>query len=76
MIKGINPDLQDIYNNIISRVNIDNDMQVKLLDYLTNTYENDIDYVTYENDIIKSLSFNKELSKLKKEKLPKKYSLI
>ena len=43
-------------------------MQVKLLDYLSATYTKDIDYVTYENDLVKHISFNKELPKLTEEK--------
>ena len=67
-IEGINPDVQDIYNNILGKVDIDDNMKVKLLDYLTATYNKDLDYVTYENDLIKHISFNKELPKLKEEK--------
>ena len=67
-IIAVNPDIQDIYNNIVSKVTLDDNMQVELLDYLGNTYTNDIDYVTYQNDIIKYISFNKELPKLQKEK--------
>ena len=68
LIKGINPDIQDIYNDILGKVKIDDEMQVKLLDYLTSTYTVDVDYVTYENDLIKYISFNKELPVLKEEK--------
>ena len=68
VIKAINPDIQDIYNNIIDKVTISEVLQVKLLDYLTNTYNKDVDYVTYQNDIIKYISFNKELPGLQKEK--------
>lgn len=68
VIKAINPDIQDIYNDILNKVNIDNDMQVELLDYLTNTYKKDNDYITYKNDIIKYISFNKEIPKLDKVK--------
>lgn len=68
LIEGINPDVQDIYNNIIGKVNIDDEMKVKLLDYLSSTYTKDSDYVTYENDLVKHISFNKELPKIKEEK--------
>ena len=68
LIEEVNPDIQDIYNDIISKVNIDEFMQVKLLDYLTATYTNNIDYVTYKNDLIKYISFNKELPALNEEK--------
>ena len=68
VITAVNPDIQDIYNNIINKVTISEELQVKLLDYLTSTYSKDIDYVTYQNDIIKYISFNKELPELQKEK--------
>ena len=68
LIESVNPDIQDIYNNILSKVTLDDEMQVKLLDYLSATYTKDIDYVTYENDLIKHISFNKELPKLMEEK--------
>lgn len=68
LIESINPDIQDIYNNILSKVTLDDDMQVKLLDYLGSTYNKDIDYVTYENDLVKHISFNKALPKLTEEK--------
>ena len=67
-IEGINPDVQDIYNDILGKVTVSDDTKVKLLDYLTNTYNKTIDYITYENDLIKYISFNKELPKLKEEK--------
>ena len=68
MIEGISPDVQDIYNNIANKVDIDDEMKVKLLDYLSTTYSKNSDYVTYENDLVKYLSFNKELPKIKEEK--------
>ena len=67
-ITGTNPDIQDIYNNIIEKVELDDDTKIKLLDYLTSTYKKDTDYKTYQNDLIKYISFNKELPVLDKEK--------
>ena len=66
-IKGINPDKQDIYNYILNHVEIDDNNKVKLLDYITNTYNKDTDYIKYEKDLIKNISFNKEVPLLKKE---------
>ena len=67
-ITGNNPDIQDIYNNILEKVNLDDDKKVKLLDYLTNTYTKEKDYQTYQNDLIKYISFNKEIPEIEKEK--------
>lgn len=67
-ITSTNPDIQDIYNNVLKSTNIGEDLQVSLLEYITNTYKNDIDYHKYQNDLIKYISFNKELPLLKEEK--------
>lgn len=67
-ITGINPDIQDIYESIIDKVEVDDNQKVELLDYITKTYKNDIDYVEYRNDLIKYISFNKELPKIEEKK--------
>ena len=64
VIKGINPDIQDIYNNIIDKVNIDDNLKVVLLDYITNTYNCDLDYSKYQDDLIQYISFNKDIPKI------------
>ena len=68
LIEGINPDVQDIYNHILNSVTIDEDRQIKLLDYITDKKKKDIDYVSYQNDLIKYISFNKEIPVLKEPK--------
>ena len=67
-IEGVNPDVQDIYNSILDKVNVDDDLKVKLLDYISATYNKDVDFVSFENSLIKYISFNKEIPKLKEEK--------
>ncbi|MBQ9181222.1 MAG: AAA family ATPase [Bacilli bacterium] len=64
-INNINPDINDIYNYVLNKVEFD---KVKLLDYITATYKNDTDYVEYQNDLIKYISFNKQLPKIKESK--------
>lgn len=66
-VKGINPDIQDIYNEVLEKTNII-DKQVELLDYITQTYNKDLDYIDYKNDLIKYISFNKEIPVLEKQK--------
>ena len=66
-IKGCNPDKQDIYNEVLEKTNI-TDKQIELLDYITQTYNKDLDYVDYKNDLIKHISFNKEIPVLEKQK--------
>ncbi len=67
-IDGLNPDKQDIYNDILDNVKIEDDKKVSLLDYISSTYNKDIDYVSYKNDLIKYISFNKDIPTLKKDK--------
>ena len=67
-LKGTNPDIQDIYNEVIEKVQSDDDFKVKILDYITSTYNKDIDYVEYKNDLIKYISFNKSLPEIEKQK--------
>lgn len=67
-ITGTNPDVQDIYNEVLDKVSADDEFKIKILDYITATYSKDIDYVEYKNDLIKYISFNKELPVIEKEK--------
>lgn len=67
-IEGISPDVQDIYNYVNNNVNIKEEDSVKLLDYISGTYNKETDYIAYRNDLIKYISFNKEIPKLKEEK--------
>ena len=66
-IIGINPDIQDIYEYILENTNLEDNLKPELLDYITNTYKND-DYVEYRNNLIKYISFNKEIPKLEEKK--------
>lgn len=67
-LKSISPDIQDIYNNILNKVNLNDELKVELLDYITKTYNEDNDYVIYQNDLIKYISFNKSIPTLEKQK--------
>ena len=66
-IIGTNPDIQDIYESILESTNIEDNMKPNLLDYITKTYKND-DYVEYRNNLIKYISFNKELPNIEEKK--------
>lgn len=68
IINASNPDTQDIYNSIIDKVDLDDENKIKLLDYITSTYTKDSDYIAYQNNLVKYLSFNKALPELQKEK--------
>ena len=67
-LEGINPDIQDIYNDILDKINISDDNKVLLLDYISSTYNNDIDFINYKDNLIEYISFNKGIPPIKKEK--------
>lgn len=66
-IEGVNPDIQDIYNEILEITNIEN-KEVELLDYITSTYNKDLDYIDYKNNLINYISFHKNIPTLEKQK--------
>ena len=67
-IKGINPDIQDIYEYILNNIDINDEMKPKLLDYITNTYNDETDYSLYRNNLIKYISFNKDIPLIEEKK--------
>ena len=73
ILEGINPDIQDIYNEVLSIVNennkFDDEFTVKILDYITETYpKTEYDYPTYRDTLCIELVFNKEIPKIESEK--------
>lgn len=67
-IRETNPDIQDIYQEILSKIELNDQDKVALLDYLQNTYKNTCDYLEYEKNIINYISFNKKIPLIKEEK--------
>ena len=62
------PDIQSIYNEILNKVNMEEDKNVLLLDYITSTHKDIKDYVLYRDSLISYLSFHKDIPKLKTTK--------
>ncbi len=72
-IKGINPDVQDAYNDVLSKIKenmeITDDFTVKLLDYISVTYpNNNLSYPEYRDNLTQKIIFNKEIPEYEKEK--------
>jgi AAA+ superfamily predicted ATPase len=57
-----------MYDSVLDKIDLEDDKKIELLDYITKTYKNDIDYVEYRNDLIKYISFNKELPVIEEKK--------
>ena len=72
-IKGIEPDVQDAYQDIINslegKMELTDDFKVKLLDYITKNYnENTLPYPEYRDKLCEKILFTKELPEVAKEK--------
>ena len=61
------PDIQDIYNDILKKIDNQN-IKINLLDYITNTYQEINNYPDYRDKLISYISFNKKLPPVKVEK--------
>ena len=65
----INPDIQSVYNYVIESTKVDDDMKVKVLDYISSTYDvKESDYIEYQDSLIKYISFNGDVPKLDRNK--------
>ena len=67
------PDVQEVYNEILDKIkdniSLDEQMQIDLLDYISNTYEkSDLNFVEYREKLLKAITFNKEIPKFEKDK--------
>ena len=72
-IVGTEPDTQDAYQDILSKLKenmeIDETMQLKLLDYISATYpNNNLPYPKYRDGLCEKVLFNKEVPEYEKEK--------
>ena len=66
---GARPSVNDVYNEIIRTNNISDEFNIKILDYITNTYEKSgLDFDTYVSNLKRYISFNKELPEIEKSK--------
>lgn len=68
VIRGINPDIQDIYQQILNKLDLNDHDKVSLLDYIENSYKDTDNYLEFENSIINYISFNKKVPLIKEEK--------
>ncbi len=62
------PDIQDIYHEVLSKISLDESNNILLLDYITNTHKDIINYSSYRDKLINYLSFKKEVPKIKEVK--------
>ena len=65
-IIGRNPEVQEAYNEILDILNknstVTEEMQIKLLDYISNTLpKTEANYPDYRDDLVQKISFNKQV---------------
>ena len=64
-IVGVSPSINDVYNEIISKINLSEELNIKVLDYITESYPKSEDsYSVYVDNLYKYISFNKDVPKL------------
>ena len=64
-IVGVSPSINDVYNDILSKTNMSEELNIKVLDYITASYPKSEDsYSTYVDNLYKYISFNKDVPKL------------
>ena len=64
-IKGLSPSVNDVYNELLSKIDMDDEFNIKLLDYISEDYpKSEVDFTTYVNNLYKYISFNKEVPEL------------
>lgn len=72
-IIGIEPDVQDVYQDILNKLNknmkITDEFKVQLLDYLTLSYStNNLSYPEYRDKLCDKILFTKQIPQIEKEK--------
>ena len=66
---GSKPSVNDVYNEIINIHKISDEFNIKVLDYITNTYEkSNLDYDNYLANLNRYISFNKDVPEVEKTK--------
>ena len=62
------PSIQDIYNEVMNKVLVSDENKVKLLDYITDSYKEITDYISYRINLINYISFNKSIPTVREVK--------
>ncbi len=71
LLKGIDPDVQDVYQEVleITHQERDSEFALKILDYLSETYDKkEVDYPSYRDGLCREIIFHGDVPKLETEK--------
>ena len=64
----IMPSIQDIYNEVMNKTMVSDDNKVKLLDYISDSYKEITDYISYRDNLISYLAFHKDVPAVREVK--------
>ncbi|MBO4816210.1 MAG: AAA family ATPase [Clostridia bacterium] len=72
-IIGINPDVQDVYEEVLKKLSenmeVSEELQIKLLDYIFSTYPNNsLSFPQYRDELYEKIIFNKDVPEYEKDK--------
>ncbi len=67
-LNGINPGVQEVYNEVLNKVELNEENNIKLLDYIKETYKKDTNFTSYRDKLIDYISFNNEIPTVTKTK--------
>lgn len=62
------PSIQDIYNEILGKVMVNENNHALLLDYISDSYKNITNYISFRDYLVSYLSFKKEVPKIREVK--------
>ena len=62
------PGIQEIYQEVLNKVLVSDENKVLLLDYISDTYKEINDYVSYRDGLINYIAFNKNIPKVREVK--------
>lgn len=62
------PTIQEIYNEIMNKTTVTDENKVKLLDYISDSYKEITDYVSYRDNLITYLAFHKDVPHVREVK--------
>ena len=57
------PSIQEIYNEVMNKTEVSDENKVRLLDYISDSYKEITDYVSYRDNLISFLAFHKDVPK-------------
>ena len=72
-IIGVNPEIQEAYNDILEKLKqnseVSEEMQVNILDYISNTLnKTELSYTEYRDNLIQKISFTKQVPEYEQNK--------